>query len=157
MQLLADLKARGLEPPVTQLSSSAAVLDGRASPDCTAVCVGHALYGLRVTDPPAKLPDGLELLRSVLRAVKARLIHVFEYGPAGADDEGGALAGGYGVVRRAEGGRVGVLPLGLGDGARPAVPGAQPYALLADVRSSLPIMILPRELTVACCCRGCGG
>ena len=65
VQLLADLKTRGLEPPVTQLSSSAAVLDGRASPDCTAVCVGHALYGLRVTDPPAKLPDGLAL-RGVL-------------------------------------------------------------------------------------------
>ena len=134
--LLDDLKSRfGFEPPITQVSASAAVLAGATSQRCTAVCAGHALYGLRVADPPARILGG-QVLRPVLRAIKARLIHVFDYPPLagdGDDDDAQGLLGGYGVIRDPGGGRVGVLPWGLGDGARPAIAGAHDYVTVMMV------------------------
>lgn len=107
--LLAQLAARGIAPPVTQVWASSGLLADM--PDvCNAVCVGHLLYGLSTVTPEvASAAD----LRPVLTAIKTRLIHVAHHA-AGQD----LAIGSQYAMKNAR--TVGVVPLGLGDGMRKA-------------------------------------
>ena len=73
--VLAECAAGGVAPPITQISASAAVLSGVAGQGCTAVCVGHALFGL---DPMPEVGGGTAVTLPALGAVRAKLIHVAE-------------------------------------------------------------------------------
>lgn len=68
-----SLQGRGLSIPIVQALSSAGVIAGLGAGTSNAVCVGHALYGLRTFPESAA---GLRPLRPVLSSLKARLSHV---------------------------------------------------------------------------------
>jgi alanine racemase len=106
--------------PVTQALSSAGVIAGLDG-SFSAICPGHALYGL----PPAS-PDvaDMTLFVPVLRAVKTRLIHVARHK---AERSGGV--GGRFALR--EGAVTGVVPFGRHDGYRTPV---APAAMLVNGR-----------------------
>jgi alanine racemase len=107
--LLTRLAGRGIAPPVTQVWASSGLLAGM--PDiCNSVCVGHLLYGL---SPVAGDVAPAGELRSVLAAIKTRLIHIAHH-VAGQDL---AIVSSYGMKNART---VGVVPLGLGDGMRKA-------------------------------------
>jgi alanine racemase len=122
--LLARLATRGIEPPVTQVWASSGLLAGL--PDtCTAVCVGHLLYGL---SPVAPEVAPASELRPVMTAIKTRLIHVAHHA-AGQDM---AIGAHYGMKNA----RVtGVAPLGLGDGMRKVAPGQAMSLLIRGQRA----------------------
>ena len=109
--LLEELAADGIEIPITQAQASASIVTG--IPDaCTAICPGHALYGLSPVD--ATLESRAQL-RPVLRAIKTRLIHVYGATENRTFGVGGRLRASAGTV-------IGVVPIGLTDGYR-APPG----------------------------------
>jgi len=112
-ELLGALTAAGIEVPVTQALASSCLLAGLPS-RANAVCPGHLLYGI---SPVAAEVAPIAPYRSVLRAVKSRLIHV---GPL----KVGMRGAGHNAPRQ-----VGVLPFGLADGYRPLLP-EQPAAVL---------------------------
>jgi alanine racemase len=105
LDLLAEIEAAGLRPPLVHAANSAAALT-RPSTHLDMVRIGIALYGL---DPSNKLPlpEGFQ----PALAWKAHLTHIQEY-PA---DTGVS----YGHVYRTRGEeRIGVVPVGYGDGYR---------------------------------------
>lgn len=105
LDLLAEIEAADLRPPLVHAANSAAALT-RPSTHLDMVRIGIALYGL---DPSNKLPLP-EGFKPAL-AWKAHLTHVQEY-PA---DTGVS----YGHVYRTRGEeRIGVVPVGYGDGYR---------------------------------------
>ena len=107
------LQRDGYAISITQSLASAGVASGIRT-RCSAVCVGHLLYGAlaRVSPDIADLSG----FRSVLGAIRTRLIHVAHYGADTAVGIGG------GVTMRA-GSAHGVVPVGRYDGYRPAVAG----------------------------------
>jgi alanine racemase len=119
-ELLDGLGRDGVRPVFTQMWGSSGLLADL--PDATsAVCVGHALYGISPFSDPT-LTDAV--LSPVLAEVGARLIHVAEHPlEPGA---GGYLAGGAS--------RVGVIPFGVTDGLRRPAPGVDPHALVRGRR-----------------------
>lgn len=119
-ELLDGLARDDLRPPFTQLWGSSGVLAGLPDPS-TAVCVGHALYGLSPFDDPT-LTDAV--LAPVLVEVGAHLVHVAEHPHVA--DPGGYLAGGAS--------RVGVIPFGVTDGLRRPGPGPRPHVLVRGRR-----------------------
>lgn len=124
--LLARLAARGIRPPLTQVWASSGLLAGM--PDvCTAVCVGHLLYGLSPVAPDVAPASEL---RPVMTAIKTRLIHVAHHA-AGQDIAIGAQ---YGMKNA----RVtGVVPLGLGDGMRSIAAGQTMSLLIRGRRATV--------------------
>ena len=119
---LDSLQATGIDVPISQAIASSGLLAGLQS-RANAVCPGHLLYGVSSVAP--KVAE-IAPYRPVLRAIKSRLIHV------------GLLKAG---MRDAGGGRVpsrvGVIPLGLADGYRPVVGGAEAYTLIAGRRAPI--------------------
>jgi alanine racemase len=109
--LIANLRARGVNFAVTQARASSCVLAGL--PDrCSAICVGHALYGL---SPYVHGTRSVGNLRPVLKSLTTQLIQVVHHGQ-GADI---GIAGLYSIERAKT---IGVLAVGLGNGiTRPAV------------------------------------
>lgn len=131
-ELLDGLARDGIRPPFTQMWGSSGLLADLPDPT-SAVCVGHALYGISpFTDHT--LTDAV--LRPVLAEVGARLIHV-------ADHPHEVGAGGY-LARGVS--RVGVIPFGVTDGLRRANPRRQPQALVRGRR--VPILGTSLEHTV---------
>ena len=120
--LVRDLKAAGIDPPVTQALASSALLIGWRD-DLSAVCPGHVLYGL---SPVVGDLAGIAPFRPVLRAIKARVIHI-------GDHSAGPVPGSGGYHRLRQGRRTAVVPCGLNDGYRPARPG-QSAAVLCQSR-----------------------
>jgi alanine racemase len=105
LDLLAEIEAAGLRPPLVHAANSAAALT-RSSTHLDMVRIGIALYGL---DPSTRvpLPEGFQ----PALAWKAHLTHVQEY-PSGTGVS-------YGHVYKTRGEeRVGVVPVGYGDGYR---------------------------------------
>ena len=125
--LIARLRNGGLDIPVTQAVASSNLMVGHRDGG-NAICPGHLLYGL-----PSVNPDLAPIapFRPVLKAVKARLIHVGEF-PNGP----GLKDGGYHPHRRGK--RTGVVPLGLYDGYRKPREGAPAAILLQGKR--MPIL-----------------
>jgi alanine racemase len=105
-----SLADAGLQIPVTQALSSAGVVAGLDDLGCTAVCPGRLLYGLVPVTPD--VADCSEF-RPVLRALRTRLIHVAQHARS-------RPAGMSGKDRFAAGTTIGVVPVGLVDGYRPA-------------------------------------
>ena len=101
------LRDGGLDIPVTQAVASANLMVGHMD-GSNAICPGALLYGL-----PAVNPDLASIgpYRPVLKAIKARLIHVGEF-----PDDPALKEGGYHPLRQSS--RTGVVPLGLFDGYR---------------------------------------
>ncbi|UCF61062.1 MAG: alanine racemase [Anaerolineaceae bacterium] len=105
LDLLAEIEAAGLRPPLVHAANSAAALT-RPSTHFDMVRIGIALYGL---DPATTvpLPEGYK----PALAWKAHLTHVQEY-PAGTGVS-------YGHIYKTRGEeRIGVVPVGYGDGYR---------------------------------------
>ena len=104
------LAEAGLRIPVTQALSSAGVVAGLDDLGCTAVCPGRLLYGLAPVTPD--VADCSEF-RPVLHAIRTKLIHIAQH-------QASRSAGMSGRDRFPAGATVGVVPLGLIDGYRPA-------------------------------------
>lgn len=120
-ELLDALAAAGIEVPVTQALASSGLLAGLSS-RANAVCPGHLLYGLSSVAPEVA---PIAPYRSVLCAVKSRLIHV------------GPLKAGMRDARRNAPRQIGVLPFGLADGYRPLVPAAPAAVLIGGRRAPI--------------------
>jgi alanine racemase len=122
--LLSELNATRVRIPVSQALASAGIWAG--IPDsCSAVCVGHLLYGLHSGTVP-HLND-FTMLRPVLRAIKSRLIHV-------GFRRAGQRAGMDGAFVTPTNMTIGVLPIGLFDGYRKASSGKHAIMLLRGCR-----------------------
>jgi alanine racemase len=119
--LVGQLKRSGIEIPVTQSLASSGVAC-RLPTTCNTVCTGHLLYGGLARVPP-ELGD-VAGFRPVLKAVKSRLIHVARQ----------TLKGG---------GATGVIPFGLYDGYRPAVPGQAAEMVVGGRR--VPVLSVSQE------------
>jgi alanine racemase len=131
-ELLDGLKRDGVDPPFTQMWGSCGLL--AELPDATsAVCVGHALYGISPFSDPT-LTDAV--LPAVLTELGARLIHV-------ADHPHDVGAGGYLTSGSS---RVGVIPFGVTDGMRRFSPPLEPHALVRGHR--VPVIGTSLEHTV---------
>ena len=120
-ELVASLKAAGVEIPITQALASSALMMGWRD-ECTAVCPGHILFGLSPVVP--ELAD-LAPFRPILRAIKSRVIQVRDH--SGGPDMG---AGAYHMNRRQR--RTAVAPCGMNDGYRAAVDGQEAQVLYRD-------------------------
>lgn len=122
-ELLDGLARDGVRPAFTQMWGTSGLL--AELPDATsAVCVGHALYGL---SPFSDASLAGAAFGPVVTEVGARLIHVAEH-----PDEIGA--GGY-LARGAS--RVGVIPFGVTDGMRRFDATHEPRALVRGRRVRL--------------------
>lgn len=104
------LAEAGLQIPITQALSSAGVVAGLDDLGCSAVCPGRLLYGLTPVTPD--VADCGEF-QPVLRAIKTRLIHIAQHPMS-------RSAGMSGRDQFPAGATIGVVPLGLIDGYRPA-------------------------------------
>ena len=118
-RLLEALESAGIEIPVTQGLASSCMVAGLTSRG-NAVCPGHLLYGVPSTAPSVA---DTSAFRPVLRAIRSRIIHA-----------GPPKAGMRGLPERDTPSRIGVIPLGLADGYRPAAPGRAPLALVDGAR-----------------------
>ena len=120
-ELIRQLKRAGIDIPVTQsLASSGVACELRCA--CNTVCTGHLLYGGLARVPP-ELGE-ITGFRPVLKAVKSRLIHVARQTQMG-------------------GGVTGVIPFGLYDGYRPAVPGQAAEMVVGGRR--VPVLSVTQE------------
>jgi alanine racemase len=130
--MLDRLSAAGLTAPMTQALASSAMLCGD-NDRTSAVCVGHILYGLSSMAPGSA---DLSAFRPVLRAVRARLIHVARHA-AGRDV---MIGGHYGLANAMT---TGVAPMGMQQGNRGAAPGRKAEAIVAGGRA--PVMSVSLE------------
>jgi len=134
-ELLHLLEAAGIHIPVTQAVASAGVAS-HLKTDCNTVCVGHLLYGglARVT------PDlgDLSAFRPVLRALKARLIHVQSH----PYDTHIGLGGQQFLPANSI---TGVIPVGLYHGYRPAISERTAMVLVRGRR--VPVLSVTQEYT----------
>ena len=122
-ELRARLEAAGLAPEVTQALSSAGVLAGLPD-NSSAICPGHALYGI----PPASGEvAGLAGLRPALRAVTTRLVQVTDHPSERRVGTGGKIALGAGA-------RTGIVPFGRTDGYRGPREGTRAFMLAGGHR-----------------------
>ena len=101
------LREGGLDIPVTQAVASANLMVGHMD-SSNAICPGALLYGLNAVNPDLAQ---IEPFRPVLKAIKARLIHIGTF-----SDDPALKEGGYHTIRKSD--RTGVVPLGLYDGYR---------------------------------------
>jgi alanine racemase len=103
--LLAEIESAGLRPPIAHTANSAAALT-RPGANFDMVRVGIALYGLA---PSAEV----ELLEGMHPALSwhARLSHIYVYPP------GSGISYGH-IYTTQENERIGVVPVGYGDGYR---------------------------------------
>ena len=118
-RLLEGLEAAGIEIPVTQGLASSCMIAGLTSRG-NAVCPGHLLYGVPSTTQ--SVADA-SAFRPMLRSIRSRIIHA-----------GPPKAGMRGLPERDTPSRIGVIPLGLADGYRPAAAGRTPCALVDGAR-----------------------
>jgi alanine racemase len=155
-QLLDQLAAAGIRrPEIVQAGASGEVLTRTVKPVDTAVCVGHALYGLNPFTTlglggPTPLQASATLrtpTRAVMAAVRSRLIHIsrhesvsVEYAATGLQFIGPAAAGTTEAPRT-----LGIIPYGLGDGARIAIPPHVAEVLIHGIRC--PIVATSLEYT----------
>lgn len=121
--LTARLRDGGLDIPVTQAVASANLMVGHMD-GSNAICPGALLYGLSAVDPGLA---PIAPFRPMLKAIKARVIHVGTF-----PDDPALKEGGYHTLRQSA--RTGVVPLGLYDGYRRPREGAAAAVLLNGVR-----------------------
>ena len=118
-RFLADLEAAGIDIPVTQALASSCMVAGLTSRG-NAVCPGHLLYGVPSIAPSVA---DTSAFRPMLRSIRSRIIHA-----------GPPKAGMRGLPAADTPSRIGVIPLGLADGYRPAIPGRTASALVDGTR-----------------------
>ena len=135
-ELLASLKAAGVNIPITQAMASSALMMGWRD-NCTAVCPGHVLFGLSPVVPGLA---ELAPFRPILRAIKSRVIQVRDH--SSGPDMG---AGAYHTNRRQR--RTAVAPCGMNDGYRSAA-GADEAQVLHFDRALRVIGVSLEHLTV---------
>ena len=116
-RLIARLAEAGIAVPVTQLWGSSGLLAGLPD-DCNAVCVGHALYGLSPLEPGVGDDQGL---RPLVRSLSAGIIRINDV----KGSEGGS--GGYG---RIDNRLAATAAIGIGDGLRKAMDGAEAQVIV---------------------------
>ena len=116
---LRELEAAGIEVPVTQALASSCMVAGLTSLG-NAVCPGHLLYGVPSVAPAVA---DTSAFRPVLRSIRSRIIHA-----------GPPKAGMRGLPERETPSRIGVIPLGLADGYRPAAAGRTAFVLVDGAR-----------------------
>jgi alanine racemase len=105
LDLLEALRRDGIQPAITQALSSSGILAG-IEDHCSAVCPGHALYGLQTLEPG--VGDAVNL-GPVLRAVRTRVIDRKRWRrPASVG------LGGHAAVRAGE--TTGVVSFGMNQG-----------------------------------------
>jgi alanine racemase len=109
-ELRTALANGGIAIPVTQALSSAGIVAQLDDGGCSAVCPGHLLYGLRTVSEDVA---DCSAFRPVLRSISTRIIHTSHRSTV-------RLSGMSGRRKLAAGTTVGVVPLGLVDGYRPA-------------------------------------
>jgi alanine racemase len=109
-ELRGALANGGIAIPVTQALSSAGIVAQLDDGGCSAVCPGHILYGLRTVSEDVA---DCSAFRPVLRSISTRIIHTSHHSTV-------RLSGMSGRRKLAAGTTVGVVPLGLVDGYRPA-------------------------------------
>lgn len=150
-QLVDELDQAGIpRPTIIQAGASGEVLTQSVQPVDTAVCVGHALYGI---DPFTTLGLGGEAplqngdTRVVLASIKSCLIHIMQhdgvadrYLDTGLHYIGAAAKGSSDSLVT-----LGIIPYGLGDGARVAVPGQTTVVVVRGVK--LPVVSVSLEYT----------
>ena len=105
--VLQSLDERDLKPRHSQALSSVGALAGLADPS-TAICPGHALYGIQAASTEVISMDGLE---QVARSITTALAHVVCHPESRTIGVGGARTLAAGVI-------TGVVPLGRRDGYR---------------------------------------
>ena len=121
---LASLDRAGYVFSVTQAIASCCLLAGLQD-NCSAVCVGHVLYGLSPFS--VGTPEGALDLKPVLNGLQSTLIHIGHHS-VGYDVAVGGL---YGLKTPRT---VGVLPLGLAHGLCRPLPGKDLAALVGGRR-----------------------
>ncbi|MGI9659799.1 MAG: alanine racemase [Gaiellaceae bacterium] len=104
---LRALEERGLKPPHSQALSSAGALAGLDDPN-TAICPGHALYGIPAASAEVVAMDGLEPVAS---SITTTLAHVAAHPNPRSIGVGGSRDVAAGAI-------TGVVPLGRRDGYR---------------------------------------
>ena len=125
-ELIAELKSRGYNIPITQaLASSALMLGWRDQ--CSAICPGHLLFGL--PSVKSSLADIGKFL-PVCASVKSRVIHIADHQTAPVPGSGG-----YHVNRTQS--RTAVAPFGLNDGNRSFLSNNKPVVLYKGIRLSV--------------------
>jgi alanine racemase len=134
-RLVEALARAGFGIPVTQALASAGVACA-VSDTCSAVCVGHLLYGGLSLLPP-EVAD-LSAFRPVLKSVKTRLVHV---GRRRAGE--GFLTGGKLIAQSDL--MTGVVPIGMFDGYRRPAKGEKPAMLMRGRR--VPVLGVSLEYT----------
>ncbi len=105
-RFITDLGNAGYTFPLTQAMASCCLLAGFLD-QSSAVCVGHALYGLSPFESDSG--EGINHLKPVMKSVKSKLIHIAHHAK-GSDIAVGGL---YGLERAHT---VGVLPVGMAHG-----------------------------------------
>jgi alanine racemase len=154
-QLLDQLAAAGVRrPEIVQAGASGEVLTRTVKPVDTAVCVGHALYGLNPFTTlglggtaPLQASVTLRTSTRAVMTVRSRLIHISrhesvsaDYAATGLQFIGPAAAGTTEAPRT-----LGIVPYGLGDGARIAIPPQVAQVLIHGIRC--PIVATSLEYT----------
>ena len=118
------LVAGDIDIPVTQVLASTGVAGG-VSDHCNTVCVGHLLYG-GIAVAAADVVD-LAPFRPVLKAIKARLIHV------GHKEPGEVIGSGGSYMTKGKT-TTGIVPVGQYDGYRRPASGKSATMLMQDKR-----------------------
>lgn len=131
--LVSRLAQDGYSIPITQSLASSGVMC-QVETRCSAVCVGHLLYGGLARVAPG-LAD-LSRFRSVLAAVRTRLIHVARY-------RADTTVGSAGNLTMRAGSSHGVVPIGRYDGYRPPVAGETAVMLVHGQRA--PVLSVSQE------------
>jgi alanine racemase len=111
--LLAELGEAGIDAGVSQVAASSGLSSGRSWPG-SAVCPGHALYGIATIDDGSAAFAGW---RPALHGLRARIIQLERH-----DRE--REAGMNGSARIPAGAVHAIVPAGMGDGYLPARTGA---------------------------------
>lgn len=131
-QVIAQLKKKGINIPITQAVASSNIMVGNLDSG-TAVCPGHLLYGLSPVDSNVA---EIHPFQPVLRSVKAQIIHIGKFGRDLTLKNGGYHKGRIGD-------QTAVVPLGLFDGYRKPREGSVQFVLLRGRR--LPVLGISLE------------
>ena len=133
-RITSELARKGLQPRYTQALSSPAVYVGLKD-DHNAVAVGHLLFGLCPVKHELQIFNRIGPLRPVLSAIRTVLVHV------GSAPE---IARAHPYLRDRADRRLGVIPIGMHHGYRPATDKA--HVLVHGVRA--PVLRVCLENTI---------
>lgn len=121
-------------PPVIQAIASSGVIARISSTECTAVCVGHLIFG-GLDRVPLEIGD-LKKFRPVFKSVKSKIIHIREHSVSG-------QVGNNGSIFIAKGTRTAVIPIGFYNGFRTPINEQKEYVIIKGCK--VPIIGFSQE------------